>query len=43
MGGAKLLWAEWVKPEPYRERAASAPFTPMDHFFTAMADRGASQ
>ncbi len=32
-----------INPEPYRERVATTPFTPMEHFFTAMAARGASQ
>ncbi len=31
-------------PEPYRERVATTPFTPMERFvFTAMAARGAFQ
>ncbi len=34
----------WSDPEPYRERVATTPFTPMERFFfTAMAARGASQ
>ncbi len=33
-----------VNAEPYRERVARTPFTPMERFFfTAMAARGASQ
>ena len=32
-----------IRPKPYKEKVASSLFTPMDNFFTAMADRGASQ
>ncbi len=34
----------FLNSEPYRERVATTPFTPMERFFfTVMAARGASQ
>ncbi len=44
-GGHTVLFPLFfLNSEPYRERVATTPFTPMERFFfTVMAARGASQ